>query len=268
MIDLLTDIVRQAGQLTLKYFETAGALEVEFKNPLDLVTNADSEVEEFMKTALAEAFPDIAFFGEETGVSDAGAQGMFIVDPIDGTTNFFHGYPLYSVSLGYRHAGRTEAGVVYCPPLDQMFAAVRGQGATLNGKRIRVSATDTLKNALATTGFACVRGGLERDSVPIHSHMIYQVRDIHRDGTAALDLCYVAAGKYDLYWEYNLSPWDIAAGVLILEEAGGRVTDFAGQGDFEQKRELVATNGKLHKAFLTELQDLGVPPTPAGAVGS
>ncbi len=253
MIAKLIDIVRQAGQLTLSYFEQAGALEVEFKNPQDLVTNADSEVEEFMREALAQVFPDVAFFGEEGGASDTSNENMFIVDPIDGTTNFFHGYPFYSVSLAYREGAETKCGVVYCPPLDQIFVAERGKGASLNGKPIQVSNTVDLKNALAATGFACVRAGQKPDTVSIFGHMIYQVRDIHRDGSAALDLCYLAAGKYDLYWERNLSPWDIAAGVLILQEAGGKVTDFDDGPDFEDKRELVASNGRLHENAIASI---------------
>ena len=257
MLNQLIEIVRRAGELSLSYFDTDKEMDVEFKNPMDLVTSADREVEATMRDALSQAFPDVLFHGEETGATEGdAANGLFIADPIDGTTNFVHGYPFYSVSLAFRRQGETVCGLVYCPPLDQLFWAERGHGAFLNGKPVHVSANRELRNAVLATGFACVRQGVKPDTVPILAKMVYLVRDIHRDGSAALDLCYVASGKCDLFWELNLNAWDVAAGVLILEEAGGRVSDFSNGDRFEEKRQIVASNGLLHEAFLRETAEL------------
>jgi myo-inositol-1(or 4)-monophosphatase len=257
MLDKLVPIIREAGAMSLAYFNGEVDLEIDFKNPRDLVSTADQAVEDFLKQSLSEAFPNCGFEGEETGVTKGAADhGTFIVDPIDGTVNFCHNYPFYSVSVAYRVAGRTEIGLVYCPPMDDLFCAQRDQGATLNDKPIRVSTTDELEHAVLATGFSCVRFNVKPDTIPIFTRMVYQARDIHRDGSAALDLCYVGCGRCDLFWEMNLNAWDIAAGVLICQEAGGLVTDFSGGEGFEENRQIIASNGAIHDVFLRETADL------------
>ena len=262
MLSELVPIVRRAGEHARSYFDNRSRLTVDFKNPRDLVTQADREVEQRLRRDLAAAFDDVAFLGEEGGASDRDNPRQFVADPIDGTTNFVHGYPFYAVSLAYRAHGVAECALVYAPSLDQLFTAARGQGAQLNGTPVTVSDCDQLGHALAATGFACVRDDVTPNSLPLFNHMIYRLRDIHRDGSAALDLCYVAAGIYDLFWERNLNPWDTAAGALILAEAGGRLSAFDGGHDYEARRELVAANPRLHAAALAEiaaLQSAGSP---------
>ncbi len=257
MLDTLIPIIKQAGELSRAYFSNELENDVDFKTPVDLVTTADREVEQYLKDALAEAFPDIRFDGEESGEGAGSTEhGVFIVDPIDGTTNFFHRYPFYSVSLAYRKDDITECGLVYCPPTDELFYAERGGGAFRNGRPIRVSQNARLQDALMVTGFSCVRFNVKPDTMAIFDRMVYLVRDIHRDGSAALDLCYVACGIYDLFWELNLNAWDVAAGVLICDEAGGRVSDFGNSDQFEKNRQLVASNGAIHHIFLQETTGL------------
>jgi myo-inositol-1(or 4)-monophosphatase len=250
--------VLAAGRIVMSYYGRIPRSEVSTKSSFcDLVTEADKKVEAFVKKRLAAKFPDTAFLGEEEGLSGKSEKNekIFILDPIDGTTNFVHGYPFFSVSLAYREDGVTRAGIVYAPCFRDLYHAVRGSGAFRNGRRIGVSRTDNLGDSLAVTGFACIRGGLKPDNVPILNRVIYQVGGIRRDGSAAIDLCFVAEGRTEIFWEMNLSPWDVAAGSLIVEEAGGKVTDFDGGPDYEAKRAIVATNGSLHGQFLRLLKN-------------
>ena len=196
-------------------------------------------------------FPDLGFLGEEGTAGSRPTGGRyFVVDPIDGTTNFIHGLPHYCISLAYKEQGRTVLGAVYVPYFDDFYHAMPGQGACRNGERIRVSRTTTLINALGATGFACVRQRVANDNVPIFSRAIYELRGVRRLGSAAIDMCMVAEGKFDLYWEINIRPWDIAAGALLVQEAGGRVTDLDGGSAYEERDQVVGSNGLLHEAFL------------------
>ncbi len=251
MIDDMICVTRQAGKRALAYWGTLSPAEITHKGEVDLVTQVDRDVEDFLKGALDKAFPNVGFCGEETGDTggDEGAP-RFIVDPIDGTTNFVHAHPYFAVSVAYEVDSQLEIGVVYCPAFDDIYYASRGGGAYRNGVPIQVSGTDSLINSLVGTGFACVRQRRQPDNVPIVSQVIYDVRGIRRGGSAAIDCCYVAEGRQDLFWELNLRPWDVAAGVLIVQEAGGRVTDFEGQHYSGETASFIASNGHVHDAFL------------------
>jgi myo-inositol-1(or 4)-monophosphatase len=176
------------------------------------------------------------------------------VDPLDGTMNYAHGYPRFCVSIGVEHEGRTEVGVVYDPLLDELFAAARGAGATRNGHPIRVSQERQLGRALLATGFAYDVHRSADDNVDHFARFVKRARGLRRDGSAALDLCYVAAGRLDGYWELKLHPWDVVAGSLIVEEAGGRISDFAGLPSPSDGRQTVASNGHLHDAMVEVLR--------------
>jgi len=230
---------------------------------VDLVTRVDRDLEESIRTDLAQAFPDVAFYGEEGAYGAlADYPRVFIVDPLDGTTSFVHGHPFYSISIAYREDGTTRLGVVALPAFGETYWAQRGAGAFHDGRRLRVSDTAVLIESLAATGFACVRARLKPDGLPLFNDLIYRIRGIRRCGSAAIDLCYVAEGRYDLYWELHLQPWDTAAGVLMVREAGGRVTDLGGGPEHEPRRHLVASNGLVHDEFLAVAARYPLPEPP------
>lgn len=245
----MTAVVIEAGKIAKKYYGKLETNQIENKNPIDLVTVADREIERFISDRLAKAFPGTAFLGEEYG-SIGDGESLFILDPIDGTTNFVRQNPCFAISLAYRLRGKTQIGLVYAPMSDTMWYAVLGEGAFRDKKRIHVSSVDNLIQSLAITGFACIRGGLKPDNVPLFNKVIYRVMAIRRDGSAAIDLCQIAEGKAELFWEMNLNSYDTAAGELILREAGGTITDFQGRDEHEIKRQLIASNGKVHQEFL------------------
>ena len=251
MIQPIIDIVRQAGRMAHGHFRKLSGQDVFHKSSVDMVTRIDRELEDFLRDRLGGAFPGVGFYGEEGEYGSLEQfDRVFVVDPLDGTTSYIHGHPFYSVSVGLREDGRTSAGVVYLPYFDQVYWAVRGEGAFRDGQRLHVSATDRLIDSLAATGFACVRARLERDNLPLFAEVMPRIRGIRRCGSAAIDLCYVAEGIYDLYWEYQLQPWDIEAGVLLVQEAGGRASDLAGGPDYAASRHFVASNGQVHEEFL------------------
>jgi myo-inositol-1(or 4)-monophosphatase len=177
-----------------------------------------------------------------------------VIDPLDGTMNYAHGYPRFCVSVGIQREGKGEIGVVYDPLLDELFQAQRGKGATRNGKPLRVSKVDSLGRALLATGFAYDVHQSFDDNIDHFARFVKRARGLRRDGSAALDLCYVAAGRFDGFWELKLKPWDVAAGGLIVEEAGGRLSDFSGNPSKGDGRETLASNGLLHEQMLALLQ--------------
>ncbi len=252
--------VREAGALSLRWFEGAERNEVSFKGETDLVTVADREVEAFLCRRLHEILPDAGMLGEEgTDTRPAAGGRHFVVDPIDGTTSFFHGLPNYGVSVALKEGGATVFGAVYAPAFGHMYHAVAGGGAWKDGVRLRVSRTERLIDALAATGFGCVRARMKPDNLPLFTEAIYRLRGIRRFGAAALDLCLVAEGRLDLYWEMCVQPWDIAAGMLIVREAGGTATDLAGGGEAETRRQVLSSNGLLHAEFLELVRRVNKP---------
>jgi myo-inositol-1(or 4)-monophosphatase len=224
---------------------------------VDLVTDFDRRSEALIVTALAAEFPDDQIVAEEGGGSrhspDAGAQRRWLVDPLDGTTNFSHGLPFFCVSIGLEVAGRAEVGVVVAPALGWHFSAARGGGAFLGERRLAVSRTAALGDALLATGFPYDSATSPRNNFGPFVHLYKQTQGIRRVGAAALDLCMVAAGWLDGFWELSLKPWDTAAGVVLVEEAGGRVSDWHGAPRARDSDEVVATNGHLHAALLASL---------------
>lgn len=228
---------------------------VEHKNAVDLVTDADKHSEQAVVEILRAAFPSHQILAEERGLYVRGsAPYKWVIDPLDGTTNFAHGYPAYCVSIGLEHRGHALLGVVLDPTREELFVAEAGSGATLNGVPIRVSRTPALDAALVVTGFAYDIRESTQNNLDHFSRFALRAQGVRRTGTAALDLCYVAAGRFDGFWELKLHPWDTAAGALMVTEAGGRVTDFAGEPYSIYKKEIVASNGPVHEEMLTVLR--------------
>jgi myo-inositol-1(or 4)-monophosphatase len=252
--NLAERLARAAGALQRARYETA--IEIRTKSAsIDLVTEVDHACEAMIVEGLAQERPDDAILAEEgRGEDHPDARWRWIIDPIDGTTNYAHGYPRFCVSIGVECEGIRTVGVVYDPLLDELFCAVRGNGARLNGTPIRVSAEAELGNALVATGFAYDVRRSAQDNIGHFIAFVKESRAIRRDGSAALDLCYVAAGRFDGYWEIKLHPWDVAAGLLMVDEAGGRTSDLSGGPPQRSGFECVATNGKLHDRMLEILQ--------------
>jgi len=244
-MDVACRAAREAGALLRSMLGTE--IDVRPKDvPTDLVTDADTKSEALIRSILSDAFHDEAFLGEETGSSGDPRLGRWIVDPLDGTTNYAHGYRCFSVSLAFERAGVVELGCVFDPMADELFAAERGGGATRNGDRIRVSSCDDLRVAMLVTGFPAHRVDDPLSNIHPFGDFLQITRAIRRDGSAALDLCYVACGRFDGFWEPGLHAWDIAAGALICTEAGGRVSGYRGEALSLDGGRLVASNGKIH----------------------
>ncbi|MDA3957995.1 inositol monophosphatase family protein [Oceanispirochaeta sp.] len=251
--DFLKKIMIEAGALTLEYRESFKSLRVEQKGTdKDLVTEADQAVEVLLRKRILERYPDHAILGEEEGESGTHAC-RWIIDPIDGTISYLHGQYQYSVSIALEVEGTLELGAVFAPALADLFTARRGEGAFLNEKSISVSAIDRLGDAVLSTGFCCIRAGMQQTNLPLFCDMMPRIRDIRRGGSAALDLCLVACGQMDGYWEKHINLYDIAAGMLVLEEAGGEVTDYKGDLD-GLPREILATNGLIHDECISVIR--------------
>jgi myo-inositol-1(or 4)-monophosphatase len=221
----------------------------------NLVTDADTRSEALIRRLIGEDFPDDTVLGEEGGASAGTGAGRWIVDPLDGTTNFAHGYRCFCVSIAYESAGALTVGVVYDPMADELFRAMRGGGADCNGARIAVSPHTDLRDGLLVTGFPPIRGDDDLANVRMMEKFMRRAQAIRRDGSAALDLCYVAAGRFEGFWEGGLHAWDVAAGTLIVNEAGGRVTDYGGAPLRIDCGELLASNALVHDAMLEVLSD-------------
>ncbi len=255
LLELAVRLAREAGAIQRERYETNIAIRTKSAS-IDLVTEVDEACEALIVQTLLKERPHDAILAEEGGGSDRdGAEWRWIIDPLDGTTNYAHGYPRFCVSIGIERNDERELGVIYDPLLDELYTAVRGEGAFLNGRRLRVSGELDFGAALLATGFAYdIRKSLE-DNLNHFALVIKQARAVRRDGSAALDLCYVAAGRFDGFWEMKLHPWDVAAGLLIVEEAGGAISDMRGGPALRSGRETVASNGHIH-ARLIELLGL------------
>lgn len=251
MLDFAIDLAHRAGALLRAAAE--GERSYEAKGHADIVTDADKASEALILKRIRAACPEHAILAEESGSSPGESEYTWVIDPLDGTLNYFHGFPCYSVSIGLLHQGEPLLGVVYDPTRGELFAAERGQGARLNGRRLKVSPTTTLARSLLTTGFPYDRFSQPDNNLREHDHLIMKCQDVRRPGSAALDLCNVAAGRSDGHWELGLNLWDIAAGVLIVVEAGGQVSDWQGQPWHPNGRRLVASNGLIHAELIREL---------------
>jgi myo-inositol-1(or 4)-monophosphatase len=251
-LDVAERLARLASDELMSWF--GRALDVDRKGAVDLVTNADRAAEGLIAAGLAEAFPDDDFLGEETGGAGRGdADWRWVVDPLDGTTNFVHGLPRFAVSIGAWFRGEPTLGVVMAPAEGHVYVGATGRGAHKNGAPMAVSTTDVLGDALLATGFPYDRRDTVDDLLrPLRSALL-SGRGIRRMGSAALDLVDVARGAFDGYWEPRLSPWDVAAGVVLVREAGGTVTGFRGAPFDPARPHIVASNGRLHAELLQVL---------------
>jgi myo-inositol-1(or 4)-monophosphatase len=246
-LDASMEIAREAGALLAEYFQRN--IPFELKGEFDLVTEADRASEKLVVERLRRRFPSHAIVAEEGGGQDNASDYRWYVDPLDGTTNFAHGFPVFNVTLALEHRGELIAGCTYDPLRDEMFAAERGAGAQLNGARITVSKTRQLTDSLLATGFPSRKRHLN-----VNVHFYYQMamlsHGVRRAGAAALDLAYVACGRLDGYWEFSLNPWDVTAGILLVQEAGGMVTDMTGGPVSVRGPNILADNGLLHGEML------------------
>ena len=247
-LDAAIEIAREAGTILREGFERPK--KISYKGDVDLVTESDRRSEELVVARLRERFPEHGIVAEEGGGSAAAvAKYCWHVDPLDGTTNFAHGYPCFAVSIGLAEEGRPIAGAVFNPVHDELFSAARGQGAYLNGDWISVSRVEKLATSLVATGFPTHQ---RKKSANINYYWQFTLRShgVRRDGAAALDLCSVACGRFDAFWEFGLKSWDTTAGIVIVEEAGGRVTDLEGKPYRLGGPSILATNGHVHTETL------------------
>lgn len=245
-----TDAVYSAGRIIRD--KSATVFRVHHKGDADLVTEVDLAAEKEIIAILSGAFPDHRTVGEESGANQGESDYLWWIDPIDGTTNFVHGYPFYSVSVALECRGEIIVGVVYDPTRNELFQAIKGRGASLNGTPITVSMMDTLNNSLLATGFPYNRDE-RQEALDIAARLLKRVQGIRRDGSAALDLAYVAAGRLDGFWEFGLKPWDTAAGRLLVEEAGGKISDFRGDIFDIRQGAVAAANSRIHAELINEL---------------
>lgn len=252
MLDFAVDVARRAGRLL--HEGLAGPREIRFKGAIDLVTEMDVASEKLILDAIRTSFPDHAILAEESGAAVETAGGYkWVVDPLDGTTNYAHGLPIFCVSIGLEKDGDPVLGVIYAPVLDEMYAAEAGKGATLNGKPIRVSEVTELQRSLLVTGFPYdVR--VKATNLKHFGSFIHEAQAVRRLGSAAIDLAWVAAGRFDGFWEPRLAPWDLCAGACIVREAGGLVTGYGGGPFSIYGKEVLATNGRLHDAMIEVLR--------------
>jgi myo-inositol-1(or 4)-monophosphatase len=256
VLDFAIDLARQAGHL-LRSFYAQGPNQVSSKqSSVDLVTEADLASEQLIVTALRDHFPGHRLVTEEGNATLALSGPEWVVDPLDGTTNFAHGYPIFAVTLAFLQDGTVEFGVTYDPLRDELFWAARGQGAWCNGRQLRVSTTDTLGNSLLATGFQYDRASNPDNNLAEFSYFMPRTRGVRRSGAAALEMAWVAASRLDGYWEKGLHAWDLAAGALLVEEAGGRATTYAGRPWLPETRNIVVCNGApaLQEALLAGLR--------------
>ena len=253
-------LIRQCGRMALQY-RMQYSLDIQKKDDRkDIVTRADQDIERFIRSEIERHYPDHAIIGEEEA-DKPGSEYYWIIDPIDGTASYAHGQYHFSISIALQKQNVPILGAVFAPALDDLFMAEAGKGATLNRNPIHVSTCPDLEESILGTGFACLRNNRPLNNLPLFSAIAPLVRDTRRFGSAALDLAYVACGQLDGFWELNLHIYDIAAGLLLVREAGGVVTDFQGGGD-RLPGQILATNGALHQPLLNILQ--GVMPTESG----
>ncbi len=253
--EIAAQACRFAGQLQLEGLKRAR--QIEFKGSINLVTDVDKACEKEIVDLLQGKFPDHDILAEEGSGRRKDSEYKWVIDPLDGTTNYAHGYRLFCISIALERRGEIVVGAVYEPNRDEMFLAEKGSGAALNGERIRVSEVGDLNHAMLATGFAYNVRETKNNNLDHFENFLMKAQAIRRDGVAAIDLCYVADGRYDGFWELNLFPWDVAAGLLMIQEAGGKVTDFRGRPFDIYAKEICASNGKLHEAMVAVLGGLG-----------
>jgi myo-inositol-1(or 4)-monophosphatase len=252
-LNVAATAARAAGDLQRR--RLGGELAVSLKGSVDLVTEVDSQSEAIIVAAIRASFPEHNILGEEGEYAATPSTCRWIIDPLDGTTNYAHGFPWFAVSIALEQEGEIAVGVVYHPMLDELYSAIRGKGAFLNGRPIRVSAADTLKHSLLSTGFPYDRTLDNENNFDNFITFTMASRGVRRAGAAALDLACVAAGRLDGFWECKLKPWDVAAGMLLVQEAGGVVTGYAGEPYGVDNHRIVASNGRIHGEMLATIAE-------------
>lgn len=247
------DLARKSGALLKEKFSQTH--QIHYKGEINLVTEADKMSEDLIIAAINRNFPDHGILSEESPAITGAGKLRWIIDPLDGTTNYAHGYPVFCVSIALEDEGKIILGVVYDPMREEMFVAQRGQGAYLNEKKLAVSKIDNLSRSLLATGFPYDIRESKENNLDYFNSMAINVQAIRRAGAAALDLAYLAAGRFDGFWELKLKPWDTAAGVLLVEEAGGIVSDIAGSKWYLQSPSILASNGLIHEQMIKVLSN-------------
>jgi myo-inositol-1(or 4)-monophosphatase len=251
LVDFAVSCALESGRIQKEYYEKG--FEIRHKGEINLVTEVDIACQAKIIELIKERFPEDEIIAEEKDNSYTGRENRWIVDPLDGTTNYAHGYPFFCTSIAYEEKGEVTLGVVYNPIFDELFVAGKGEGAYLNGRQIRVSPIGDLKKALLSTGFPYDLATNPHNNIDHFVHFLYAAQAVRRDGSAALNLSYVACGRFDGFWELKLNPWDVAAGLLIVREAGGVITGFKGEEYSIYGDEIVASNGMIHEKILDVL---------------
>ncbi len=259
-LNVAEQLAREAGALLREGYANAGV--IEHKGVLDLVTEFDRRSEALILSGLRQAFPDHGVYAEESGRSAHTSDYEWLVDPLDGTTNFAHAFPVFAVSIALTRRGQLRVGVVYDPLRDELFCARAGQGATLNGRPLQVSPQAELGQALLATGFAYDVRTNPHNNFAEFQQFHLRAQAVRRAGAAALDCAYVAAGRLDGYWEFRIKPWDVGAGALLVQEAGGRATTTAGAEAFLGEPSILVSNGRLHDQMLRVLREGDAAPLP------
>lgn len=256
-LNVMTAAARKAGRPLIRDFNELENLQISMKGPADFVTSADKRTEKILIEELSKARPGYGFLGEETGATQgADKTHRFIIDPIDGTTNFMHGMPHFAISIALEREGQLVAGVVYNPTTDDMFTAEKGHGAYLNNKRLRIAARKDMEYALFATGLPFKGKGGRARALAETDAVLNMTAGVRRFGAASLDLAWTAAGRVDGYWERDINIWDVAAGIVLVREAGGIVSDFSGRTDGLDGREIVTANEYLHPSLLKLLKNV------------
>jgi myo-inositol-1(or 4)-monophosphatase len=250
----LRHIAAEAGKILMKFFR--GNFKVESKDGSELLTTADREAEEFIVRSIEERYPGIGIIAEETKSSDWQKEEAFIIDPLDGTNNFSFGIPMFCVSIAYQIEGDLKIGVIYDPLHEELFYAEKGKKAFLNDASISVSKRKELRDSIIATGFPYIKERKEDSNISEFSSFLMKSRGLRRMGSAALDLCYVACGRFDGYWEQHLKIWDISAGGLIVIEAGGKITNFYKDGWDHKCDNVIASNGLIHSEMQEVIKNL------------
>jgi len=247
-LDAAIDAARIAGRIQMESWGKKH--EISHKGAADLVTEIDLRCEKSVIESISGQFPDHSFLAEEGGETNPGSDHLWIIDPLDGTTNYAHDYPRFCVSIALSIKGSVVAGAVYSAVNDELFVAIRGEGSFLNGVPIHVSEVGEVENSLICTGFSYDKQKRMGEEIEAFMKILPEAQAVRRDGCAAMDLCYVACGRYDGYWELSLNPWDVAAGILIIEEAGGKVTDLKGEKPDLWGQEFLGTNKFIHTEMI------------------
>ncbi|HAT9052886.1 inositol monophosphatase family protein [Legionella pneumophila serogroup 1] len=250
LLNIAVNAARQAGEIINRYVEQVDRLKITPKNSHEYFSEVDIKAEQVIINTIHKAYPEHGILAEESGIQQSDSDTIWIIDPLDGTSNYLHGFPFYSVSIALKIKNRLEHGVIYDPLRHECFAASRGRGARLNDRRIRVSKQTQLNASLLGTGFHFRDATLAQRYLPTFEALIGKCAGVRRTGSAALDLAYVASGRLDGFWEFGLRPWDIAAGALLVREAGGLISDVQGGEDFLNYGDVVAGTPKVFKSLL------------------